>query len=1065
MSALDRIRYLGGNTGAASPGYVPTDLAQGTGASFRDVQSNLNFDAEWELTKPQREERDRIFQEKTGIKVRRIAAAPRLDPKYGEILDDNLMGGKYVNLPEHLDVQKNPQSSAIEDNFFTAQKSKIPDLAGLKLNSDIKQNAITEAKKKRTEAESVLARNPSAASRTAASLLGGIGATLTDDLTIATLPIGAGETKLAGVAGWAAARAIAMQAAKEGVIQAGITAAATPKIADWQAQVGHKYGLSEAAMDIGFGFAGGASVRFAAEGFMPAVRATSRGAKQVSAYALDTIAKKAPNISQSVRDSLNYMSRSAYIDDAIPTPPKNTADILSHRRSAQKVADDVNSYKRPAPELPGVSKIVTPRNELELEVRGVLVELDDLITSDKQGFDQSLQPRDRSNRIASDVRINEIAARLDAAQLGDSRVSNTGAPIVGPDMMVESGNGRVMALRKVYDAHPENAEKYRAFLKAQGYNPEGMKRPVLVRQRISELTSEQRKQFVIFSNEDVADRLSLTERAMADARLMTPDVLKAYEGGDVGLVKNQKFVRNFINTAVSPAERNAFLSPSGELSQEGLKRIRAAMLARAYSDSDLVQKILEDADTNIKTIGNVLMDISGDWANMRLDIKQGEKSELYDLTADLMDAVKVIIHARQTNKPISDFTGTSSLFAETKLSAETLAILKGMYDDAMIKPLGYDKVHQFLRYYLDEVAKIDNTPKMFAMDPIDPINILSDFLKRQGKSLSADISSGRKRVPLKNTSATDAPTAQALPSQTSDVAPPSAFGRKRAMTPPSKRTGVVSTRGNIDIPSSITVYQKVKNLSTITRLAQELKPELEAFLSYITDGIEGAKVYGVRIKETESLNLKFGRGKNLDQVSDYLGGRIVAESQQALDQVLQRLREAGNIIEVDNFLDAGKPSGYRAIHVQAMSDKGLSVEIQIQPAPIRAVQDAAHIVYKKWQNDTTVSAEKLADMQQAKQLFDDAWADWQNKTNPAEPFDTNAYRLREYKEAPVIPPSEIKPSERFAANQERFAALSKENPDMMITLDDGSSVRLADYAARMKEDEKVLEALTTCMVA
>ena len=80
-------------------------------------------------------------------------------------------------------------------------------------------------------------------------------------------------------------------------------------------------------------------------------------------------------------------------------------------------------------------------------------------------------------------------------------------------------------------------------------------------------------------------------------------------------------------------------------------------------------------------------------------------------------------------------------------------------------------------------------------------------------------------------------------------------------------------------------------------------------------------------------------------------------------------------------------------------------------------------------------------------------------------FDDNAYRLREYRDPPVTPPSEIKPSDRMTASQAQFAELLKENPEMLVTLDDGSSIRLGDYAARMKEDQNVLEALTTCRLS
>jgi hypothetical protein len=47
--------------------------------------------------------------------------------------------------------------------------------------------------------------------------------------------------------------------------------------------------------------------------------------------------------------------------------------------------------------------------------------------------------------------------------------------------VVEGGNGRVLALRRVYQANDERAERYREWLKSQGYDTADMKQPVLVR--------------------------------------------------------------------------------------------------------------------------------------------------------------------------------------------------------------------------------------------------------------------------------------------------------------------------------------------------------------------------------------------------------------------------------------------------------------------------------------------------------------------------------------------------------------------------------------------------------
>lgn len=491
------------NSAAFSPGYAPTDTGDLIGPSFQNVRQNYTTDAEVRLIGDPLHTRNALIQQRTGRSVSDITGT----------------AAKYTNpTTDGLVAQATEDNDLIDQHIMTGRKENPGIWDGIKTTAEIRAEGKKVADEATKNFEDLAIRNPSTLSRTVGSMAGGMAGAMTDPLNIATLPLGAGETKAIGAGAFGVARGIALAAAKEGAIQAAIEAASIPQIASWQNQVGHKYGLNEAASDVAMGFLGGAAIRGGMEGAVPALRAARKGTAKASSYMLDQVATRAPGLTQSVKDSLKYMSRAEYIDEDSIVPITNHAELREHRAAAAKVADDVDRYERPAPELPGVQKIVTPRNELEIEVKPRLVELSDLVTSDRKEFDQGLQPRDRANRMASDVRINEIAARLDPAQLGDSRVSNTGSPIVGPDMMVESGNGRVMALARAYEAHPESAKAYRDYLESQGYKTAGMKQPVLIRQRLSDLTPEQRKDFVVFSNEDV------------DGPMKSFDTLKQREG-------------------------------------------------------------------------------------------------------------------------------------------------------------------------------------------------------------------------------------------------------------------------------------------------------------------------------------------------------------------------------------------------------------------------------------------------------------------------------------------------------------------------------------------------------
>ena len=138
-----------------------------------------------------------------------------------------------------------------------------------------------------------------------------------------------------------------------------------------------------------------------------------------------------------------------------------------------------------------------------------LVEAKNLITShDALGvanpdFPQELQPRDRSDKKSVDaIKLN--AKNLQPEKLGDTEYAGNGAPIIGDDFLVESGNGRAIAIKSAYDNG--DAGKYKEWLvnnatdfglsadDVNGYN-----QPVLVRVRKTEID---RVEFAIEANLD-----------------------------------------------------------------------------------------------------------------------------------------------------------------------------------------------------------------------------------------------------------------------------------------------------------------------------------------------------------------------------------------------------------------------------------------------------------------------------------------------------------------------------------------------------------------------------------
>ncbi|MFM7678168.1 MAG: hypothetical protein ACKO83_04895, partial [Roseiflexaceae bacterium] len=60
--------------------------------------------------------------------------------------------------------------------------------------------------------------------------------------------------------------------------------------------------------------------------------------------------------------------------------------------------------------------------------------------------------------------INEIAQKLTPEKLTDSKSITDGSPIVGSDNVVESGNGRTLAIRQAYKTFRDKGKEYKAFL-------------------------------------------------------------------------------------------------------------------------------------------------------------------------------------------------------------------------------------------------------------------------------------------------------------------------------------------------------------------------------------------------------------------------------------------------------------------------------------------------------------------------------------------------------------------------------------------------------------------------
>ena len=339
-------------------------------------------------------------------------------------------------------------------------------------------------------------------------------------------------------------------------------------------------------------------------------------------------------------------------------------------------------------------------DDYKLTTRYEVVDLDELKTSDAADYPAELQPRDRSRQASAD-QVGEISRNLDPERLGRHTDADRGAPIVSPEGFVESGNGRTMAIRKAYAENPAAAARYKKMVEAEakalGVDVSGMKNPVLIRRRLTDLTPEERLSFVEAANRSTSLAYSISEKAAIDAQRLDGELLDLFQGGDLTAAKNAEFVRQFRKAAVSKEEVAGFVTSNGTLSRAGEERIQAALFAKAYGDRELAGLLFEN-ESNIKSIGRALMDAAAEFAKLKEDIKAGIVATEYDITQSIIDAVNLVRSARAAGETVADAVNQLDLFAPD--NGRLTGILKTFFRDENFKrPVSAEKTAEALKRY------------------------------------------------------------------------------------------------------------------------------------------------------------------------------------------------------------------------------------------------------------------------------------------------------------------------------------------------------------------------------
>lgn len=457
---------------------------------------------------------------------------------------------------------------------------------------------------------------------------------------------------------------------------------------------------------------------------------------------------------------------------------------------AQSAPADFWSFAKSKGFTPGQIKVGTPEHAaLKAEYDSLKGSAAPVLPPLEAPQDVNMQNRDRG-RAASVVQMSDIARNPDYMRLGPSRTPDSGAPMVfavgddlkdiapdaygREDVAVMSDGQRVPFRYAVVDATKVNPSNFAdgrrnelfdsmvpGTLKAlnngrtagirgahelgtageyvqamQADTPmHGISPDIIARTPNAALVR-------VYSDSDntagMAAKsqgqglgMSPAELARQDAPLMDSSVLAVYQPGEVTSAGNRDFVRAFIGKLQGAGQDVAgMMTGDGQLSQDGRKRIQAALMQAAYGDSDIVEEMFDSTDTDIKAIGEALKTVAGQWANMRDSARLNAINPQTDITDNLLQAIGLIRKARRDGMSLYDLVNQPDLMTGETPAEMTVGMLRLFYSGQYLtRAIGKEKLTQHLADYVQGAMTTSADAGMFG-DVVTAGDILATIVNR-----------------------------------------------------------------------------------------------------------------------------------------------------------------------------------------------------------------------------------------------------------------------------------------------------------------------------------------------
>jgi len=261
----------------------------------------------------------------------------------------------------------------------------------------------------------------------------------------------------------------------------------------------------------------------------------------------------------------------------------------------------------------GKGTVRTPDGATKVDVEFRVVDRSQLKAShDLEGrasadYPSFVQPRDRS-LPGERAKIRDQAKGLDPDLLTDDfKATDRGAPLVGSDGVVESGNGRVLSIDQAKRDFPERYAAYqdsvRRMAKERGVDVSHIQDPVLIQERLGPLDDVTRRTIAGASNEGSSSAMSLAEISRGDVDRLPKDLASRFNPHGRTLedalshADNQGIVRQFADS-LPASERASMFDGRGGFSEPGRQRVGRAMVAHALGEGshDVLLRIQQDGD-------------------------------------------------------------------------------------------------------------------------------------------------------------------------------------------------------------------------------------------------------------------------------------------------------------------------------------------------------------------------------------------------------------------------------------------------------------------------------------